>query len=1441
MKRTKRLWSMLLAVVMLLGLLPMAKVEAEDVIYFNTWVAGVQITSENMNNVAGGGTVIYTPAQGNAPARLTLNGANIQGSSAGLGNYGAIESEEVLIIEIKGNNTLTSENYMGIRTSEALYLQSDGTGSLTVSCGRYCIWSQKKAIAISGLKELRLSNTVSDFHAVYGLDGLTVSDCDTVISNNSFSSGNGDMLLQNGCFQLTEQRPYESGSKKDYVLHSLGALTIRNAQVEINSFDESTKNNYSGIYGQMGVTISAGSTVSIADAKRGIRGSRDVEISSSNVSVAASEHVIQSNTNVIALTNCAINEDKTPVKILEGDVVNTADGEIATAVEIKQTSALAKHKVTVTVNDPTLGNVLALGLNDEGKITEGAAVTLRATPTPGKRFVGWKSGEEYISSDSECSVIITEETNIVAEFAKGLIYDTWVGGVQVTSDNKDDVLGNGTVAYIPSAGTTPAALILIDAQITLDSTLRAAIETEETLTVTVFGSSSVKSTCTSGIYSTKALFLQGNGAGSLSVESCSQGIYSRLSTVQISGFKELSIKSGVNHSLGAEMPAIYAFCGMTVKDCALLTANNTLYSGNGGDAVQDVTIDNSTVKINLPKADTKRYGIDTYAGLKIINGSYVSIEGADADAKNAYNGIFSQKEMFITDSYVSVKDSVVGILCRKTIEITRSRVYVTASVTNVKANGDENDPNVYYIKLNECALTRSYIKLSTTVDERDGWGDYTTVVSSDGSFATTVAIGMPLTEIEIQGLTPPSGGVALDKAGIHMGDTAESASYRISNRTWYDVTDGKSMNNGDVFQVGHTYRYKALIVMKEDGCDSFPASADEISVSLAGIPGEYTIEKKFNSSNTIFTCDIYFECAREKPDTTVSRPAGSGTANDPFQIGTIGELYWFTGFTNNYVAVGEEFAVERNEAHAILMNDITVNPALLTEEYGLNVNSSLIAEWTPICHLQDAPFCGTFDGQNHTVSGLYYYTKGYQFDYYGFIARMGEGGAIKDLTLKDTYFYTEFTGNGTPYAAGIVAFAPEGSNGIENCHFDGVVGTESYSRGGIAGGIAGANYGTIKNCTVKGRVIGADSYGATAGKAGGIVGTAGTTAAISDCTNYAEVTCWDSGTGVGYAGGIAGYFAGTVKDCSNRGVIYGQNVNNRNYAGGIVGWANGTAEQRVVISRCRNEASFTGSGIVDFIYRDGTYYAGYATVKNCYNTGGVTNGIVGTAKGAEISVTYCHNVGNATQPIIGSVINASDIEIASCYYLAESDTDGVDGTTAMDAERFSRQDIQFVTKLLNANNYGQWKQGESYPVLAAVATLSGRVTGFGLAESTTTVQLIPEGASKPAYEVVVTGNSAAYTAEDVAEGRYTLRATKLGHLIYEAPLTVEGTSMTCDITLERGGDVDESGETTVADLTLLLQLLTGASAEADRTAADLNGDASLSIADAVILARVLAE
>ena len=97
------------------------------------------------------------------------------------------------------------------------------------------------------------------------------------------------------------------------------------------------------------------------------------------------------------------------------------------------------------------------------------------------------------------------------------------------------------------------------------------------------------------------------------------------------------------------------------------------------------------------------------------------------------------------------------------------------------------------------------------------------------------------------------------------------------------------------------------------------------------------------------------------------QPSGKGTADSPYQIGTAEELYWFAALVN-----GELEGVSQNtSANAVLTADITVNNDVLYSDGTLNENYSNFITWTPIGYFES--YTGTFDGQGHTISGLYFF------------------------------------------------------------------------------------------------------------------------------------------------------------------------------------------------------------------------------------------------------------------------------------------------------------------------------------------------------------------------------------------------------------------------------------------------------------------------------------
>ena len=186
-------------------------------------------------------------------------------------------------------------------------------------------------------------------------------------------------------------------------------------------------------------------------------------------------------------------------------------------------------------------------------------------------------------------------------------------------------------------------------------------------------------------------------------------------------------------------------------------------------------------------------------------------------------------------------------------------------------------------------------------------------------------------------------------------------------------------------------------------------------------------------------------------------------------------LFWFAKQVN----AGNNFAGKT----VTLANDIALTKA-----------------WTPIGIYTDSKthFKGTFDGQNHTVSGVEVTEN--RANGVGFFGKVYTG-TIKNLTVEGT-----ITATGCNYVGGIVG---HGYATISNCTFKGNVGSTKNTM--QVGGIAGSGGFTITNCSVYGNVT-AECW------AGGIVGNCQDGGAYTNCYVEGVISAERSYWGGGAAG-----------------------------------------------------------------------------------------------------------------------------------------------------------------------------------------------------------------------------------------------------------------------------------------------------------------------------------
>jgi len=234
-------------------------------------------------------------------------------------------------------------------------------------------------------------------------------------------------------------------------------------------------------------------------------------------------------------------------------------------------------------------------------------------------------------------------------------------------------------------------------------------------------------------------------------------------------------------------------------------------------------------------------------------------------------------------------------------------------------------------------------------------------------------------------------------------------------------------------------------------------------------------------------------------------PSGSGTAADPYLIGSAAEL--------NFVRYAPT-------AYYQLICD-------------LDLSGTSYESWVPMC-TDASPFTGTFDGDGHVISGFTagtYASTETASTGSGLFACIGTSGVVKKLGVNGSYI--------DAYATGGIASINKGT--IEQCYNLGAI--SSTVDWGSVGGMAGYNAGgTINNCYNTGDMTVTSS---TEPYAAGIAGAA-YDGAISKCYNTGTI----NGGSAGYGAGIMAYCwssAVTVDGCFNAGVISG------NFKGGITG------------------------------------------------------------------------------------------------------------------------------------------------------------------------------------------------------------------------------------------------------------------------------------------------
>ena len=337
---------------------------------------------------------------------------------------------------------------------------------------------------------------------------------------------------------------------------------------------------------------------------------------------------------------------------------------------------------------------------------------------------------------------------------------------------------------------------------------------------------------------------------------------------------------------------------------------------------------------------------------------------------------------------------------------------------------------------------------------------------------------------------------------------------------------------------------------------------------------------------------------------------GSGTVDDPFTINSADDLKQLS----DNVKGGDTY----DGKYLKLTSDIDL--------YAYSTDG-----WQPIGWgvnaMKRVPFCGNFDGDGHSISGMYFDKRKQNFvGLFGYV----RFGVISNLTVKN------FSLNGNETVGVVVGGMSDGAvlknvrveNGqvsgsrfvgglvgqmSKSCVVEGCENFATVSSNKTCGGIVGLVDGesAVRNCVNAGQVSG------SVHNVGGVAGMVTKNSRIEQSANRGEVRSKGMRTG-----GIVGYIASsTIYMCSNTGKIQ----MNDDYAGGISGYASHT-----------KISSSVNAAVVENTDLDGKprciggisgYAAGRSVIDHSLNCGDVIAGeesgaIVGYRKGVKLQNTY---------------------------------------------------------------------------------------------------------------------------------------------------------------------------------------------------------------------------
>jgi len=432
MKMKKKLFAILLSIVMVVGLLPTVAFAAEN---YDLYVNGEQFTSEKLSITCGEGTASYDPNT----KTLTLNNATITngGKSDESPKYGIrVVGDTDLTIKLSGTNSITLDNGGGIFADGS----SDnyniiGDGKLTINVKWDALYTLNGNISISEGAKLDITSAQGCGITSYNKGILSIDGAKVAVSSYYTAASARELEIKNNSEVVLIASADQFNAVYMGDENGAGKIEIINSKVEATSY-------YPALFTEGDLTVNGGEVKCTSTADGAIWTRGDILIKGGAKVTTYSEYPMGGNGSFT-------------VEEAEIDAKNTNENNIP---------AIFDESVPVIADGYHLNYAKAVD-------SEGTEIDLLSSGT--QYFALYKNVHFITKAVYPVSFVVTPDglTNVVVkvngqEVTGSVSLEAGTYPVEVTADNCKAYTGNITITADAATHTQTIAMTYLPADYT---------------------------------------------------------------------------------------------------------------------------------------------------------------------------------------------------------------------------------------------------------------------------------------------------------------------------------------------------------------------------------------------------------------------------------------------------------------------------------------------------------------------------------------------------------------------------------------------------------------------------------------------------------------------------------------------------------------------------------------------------------------------------------------------------------------------------------------------------------------------------------------------------------------------------------------------------------------------------------------------------------------